>query len=164
MSELIDLVNRAIHHIEQNLQQVLTVEEVAASVHYSRFHFVRLFQGMTGETVYNYIRKRRLHEAARELVTTNKNILEIALDYQYQSHEAFSRSFKRSFGQCPRAYRQRGRYRNYRSRMTLRPAQLFLPTSQPHRILPARPVLLLNHRTSESLIQRKPDHVRIYFW
>mgnify|MGYP001271519291 CR=1 FL=1 len=164
MSELIDMVNRAIQHIERDLQHALTVEEVAASVHYSRFHFVRLFQGMTGETVYDYIRKRRLHEAARELLTTNKTILEIALDYQYQSHEAFSRSFKRAFGQCPRSYRQRGRYRNYRSRLTLRPAQLFLPTSQPARILPARPIFLLHHCNSESLLQRKPDKVRIYFW
>jgi AraC-like DNA-binding protein len=164
MTKIINHVNQVINYIELNLQSTLKVEAVAASASYSRFHIVRLFHVMTGETITNYIRKRRLHEAARELLTTRKTILEIALDYQFQSHEAFSRSFKKAYRFTPRAYRKRGRYRHYFPRLTVRSPKSFLSTLPTRGILPARPLFIINHHNAHSLIQRKPDKVHLYFW
>jgi AraC family transcriptional regulator len=93
--------------IEANLRNPLNVEEIASqSAYYSLYHYVRLFRILTGETPGSYLRKRRLAEAARELVESRKTILEIALDYQFQSHEAFTRSFKQHFGVAPNEQRR----------------------------------------------------------
>jgi AraC-like DNA-binding protein len=114
-----DLINLAIAHMEQWLTQPITTTEVAAATGYSRAHLGRLFLEMTGETLAGYIRKRRLSEAARQLVTTRANILDLALDYQFESQEAFTRSFKRHFRLSPGAYRKRGRFSGALLRITL---------------------------------------------
>ncbi len=100
-------VHEAILHIEANLDEEINLAEVAEQAGYSVFHFGRIFQGVTGETVMDYVRKRRLTEAAKALVQTNKRILDIALDWQYDSHEAFTRAFKRAYGMTPGIFRRR---------------------------------------------------------
>lgn len=134
--EIIDHINRAIEYIELNLHCPLTVDAVARSVGYSRFHLVRLFHTVTGETVNSYIRKRRLHEAGRELLNSKGSILDIALTYQYQSHEAFSRSFKNAYKCSPSTYRKRQNHRQYFPRLTLRTPALFLLSERKSPILP----------------------------
>ncbi|HEY3398471.1 MAG TPA: AraC family transcriptional regulator [Armatimonadota bacterium] len=100
-------VYEAIAHIEANLGETINVPEVAEQAGYSVFHFGRIFQGVTGETVMDYVRKRRLTEAARALVETDRRILEVALDWQYDSQEAFGRAFKRAYGVTPGDFRRR---------------------------------------------------------
>lgn len=100
-------VHEAIVHIEANLDEEISLPEVAERAGYSVFHFGRIFQGVTGETVMDYVRKRRLTEAAKALVQTDRRILDIALDWQYDSHEAFARAFKRAYGMTPGAFRRR---------------------------------------------------------
>jgi len=100
-------VYEAILHIEAHLGEVISLQEIAEQAGYSAFHFSRIFQGVTGETVMEYVRKRRLTEAARALVQTNRRILDIALDWQYDSQEAFTRAFKRAYRETPGAFRRR---------------------------------------------------------
>ena len=100
-------VYEAIVHIEANLDKAINLREVAQQAGYSVFHFSRIFQGVTGETVMDYVRKRRLTEAAKALVQTNRRILDVALDWQYDSHEAFTRAFKRAYGITPGIFRRR---------------------------------------------------------
>ncbi len=100
-------VYEVILHIEANLYEEINVAEVAGRAGYSVFHFGRIFQGLTGETVMDYVRKRRLTEAARALVQTDRRILDIALDWQYDSQEAFTRAFKRAYGVTPGVFRRR---------------------------------------------------------
>jgi AraC family transcriptional regulator len=102
----IESLNRAIEFIEQNLKSQIQVEDIANAAYYSKYHFQRLFSLMIGETVGSYLRKRRLTEAGRELVHTERNIIDIALDYQFQSQESFGRSFKNNFGLTPHQYRK----------------------------------------------------------
>ncbi len=103
-SDAIPHLKHAITHLESHLTAPTSIEEAAALVGYSRYHFSRLFLPVTGITPVAYLRKRRLTEAARELATSSKRILDIALDYQFQSQEAFTRSFKQDFWVSPGLY------------------------------------------------------------
>lgn len=102
-------IELAIRFMESHLTERLDAERVAASVHLSYYHFHRIFAAMTGETIGDYIRKRRLTEAAVALLSCERPILDIALEYQFESQEAFSRSFKQVFGASPGSFRKRSK-------------------------------------------------------
>ncbi len=92
--------------IEEKIQEKLTVESLAGSLHFSRYHYQRLFREAVGESVMRYVARRRIFLAAKELASTDLSILEIALKYGYDSHEGFSRSFKAYVGVTPKEYRK----------------------------------------------------------
>ncbi|ADO57287.1 AraC family transcriptional regulator [Paenibacillus polymyxa] len=95
----------AIEFIELNLREDLKIAEVASQAYFSAFHFQRVFQAISGFTVQQYIRRRRLSEAAKRLKQSNQKVLDIAIEYQYNSQEAFTRAFEKSFGITPGKYR-----------------------------------------------------------
>jgi AraC family transcriptional regulator len=88
---------KALWYIESHLAQPLTLDEVAAIAGVSRFHLVRAFAAATGFSVMRYVRARRLSEAARALADGAPDILGVALDADYGSHEAFTRAFREHF-------------------------------------------------------------------
>lgn len=94
-------IQRAVDFIEAHLQAELNMAEIAAEACYSAFHFQRLFRAISGLSVQTYVRQRRLSEAARMLRDPACSVLDAALAYGYQSHEAFSRAFAASFGINP---------------------------------------------------------------
>ncbi|PNQ83762.1 AraC family transcriptional regulator [Paenibacillus polymyxa] len=95
----------AIEFIELNLREDLKIAEIASQAYFSAFHFQRVFQAISGFTVQQYIRRRRLSEAAKRLKQSNQKVLDIAIEYQYNSQEAFTRAFEKSFGITPGKYR-----------------------------------------------------------
>ncbi|MFL1676000.1 effector binding domain-containing protein [Paenibacillus dendritiformis] len=99
-------IQAAIEYIEGHLQEELHIADIAAQAWYSPFHFQRMFRAISGFTVQEYIRKRRLSEAAQMLRSTGQSILEIALAYQYKSQESFTRAFENCFGISPGKYRK----------------------------------------------------------
>ncbi|UHA73566.1 helix-turn-helix domain-containing protein [Paenibacillus sp. 481] len=99
-------IDIAIRYIEQHLREPLRAEDVAAEVNFSYSYFHRVFYALTGETIGDYIRKRRLSEAARELLFSERSILDIAVDFHFESQEAFSRSFKSFFCLPPATFRK----------------------------------------------------------
>ncbi|MEK8215217.1 effector binding domain-containing protein [Paenibacillus sp. FSL L8-0463] len=99
-------LEKALIFIENNLNNTISVTDVAKAASYSYYHFHRFFQAMMGETVGSYIRSRRLTQAAKELLYTNKRILDIAVSLQFESHEAFSRAFKSQYHLTPNQYRK----------------------------------------------------------
>jgi AraC family transcriptional regulator len=101
-------IERSVRFIEEHILDELTLERVAAEAYFSPYHFHRIFRAMAGESVDEYIRKRRLALAADELLGSSRSILDLALDYHFQSHEAFTRSFKRAYGLAPATYRKNG--------------------------------------------------------
>ncbi|KOY81530.1 AraC family transcriptional regulator [Lysinibacillus macroides] len=103
-------IQHAIDYIEEHLEDKLTITHIAAQSYFSAFHFQRLFQAITGFSVQQYIRKRRLSEAAVLLATTAHNILEIAIRFQYGSQEAFTRAFVQYMGITPAKYRKRANF------------------------------------------------------
>src|SRR6201986_3315936 len=96
---------KALWYIESHLARPLNLDEVAAIAGVSRFHIVRAFAAATGLSVMRYVRARRLSEAARALAGGAPDILNVALDADYGSHEAFTRAFRDHFGMTPEAVR-----------------------------------------------------------
>lgn len=99
-------LEKTILYIETNLYQDLKVEEVADFVGYSYFHFHRIFEACLGETVGNYIRIRKLTQAAHDLIYTDKKIIDIAFSLHFESQAAFSRAFKKVYQSSPAMYRK----------------------------------------------------------
>jgi AraC family transcriptional regulator len=96
---------KALWFIESHLSGELTLDEIAGIAGVSRFHLVRAFAAATGLSVMRYVRARRLSEAARSLADGAPDILKLALDADYGSHEAFTRAFRDHFGVTPEAVR-----------------------------------------------------------
>ena len=103
----ISAMQNAINFIETKLKDELNPEMVAKEVSMSAFHFQRLFSILFGISLGEYIRNRRLSLAAAEIRLTDKKIIEIALQYGYETPESFSRAFYRYYGITPSAARRR---------------------------------------------------------
>ena len=101
-----DPIFRSLAMIEERLQEKLTVETLAEGIHFSKYHYQRIFRETVGETVMGYVNRRRLFLAAGELARGRDSVLAIALKYGYDSHEGFTRSFKAHLGVTPTEYRK----------------------------------------------------------
>lgn len=99
-------IKKSIEYIEHNLTEKIELKELADKVFLSRYHFHRVFHSIVGETVAEYIRKRRLTKAANELLNTDNKIIDIALKYQFSSQESFTKSFKKLYKVPPRQFRR----------------------------------------------------------
>lgn len=115
-----DRVDRAIGYIENNLTSRLDLARVADVACCSLFHFHRVFSGITGLGLAEYIRERRLTEAALRLTQGDESILDIALDCGFSSQEAFTRAFKDAYRKTPGVFRKGGIRFPLRNRLTLR--------------------------------------------
>lgn len=105
----IEKISAATKYIEENIHHKLTLQNIAGSVYTSPYYFHRLFYSIARETLGDYIRKRRLTLAAEELAKTDNKIINISLNYCYNSHEAFTRAFSSYFGLSPYEYRKTGK-------------------------------------------------------
>ncbi|HDQ72768.1 MAG TPA: AraC family transcriptional regulator [Chloroflexi bacterium] len=103
------VISQAIDFIEDNLRENIAVADVADAVSYSLYYFCRAFNQVTHLTPYDYLIRRRLAMAARALLETDRKVIDVALDYQFNNPETFSRAFKRVFGTSPSGWRKRGR-------------------------------------------------------
>jgi AraC family transcriptional regulator len=82
-------------------------EALASRLHLSRFHFDRLVSAAAGEPPATLRRRILLERAAYRLITTDHHVLGVALDAGYSSHEAFTRAFRRAYGEAPSRWRRR---------------------------------------------------------
>ena len=98
----------AIDFIERNLKENITVADIADAVSYSVYHFCHTFNKLTHHTPYDYLMRRRLSESAQELIESDKRIIDVAFDYQFNNPETYSRAFKRMFGVQPQQWRKQG--------------------------------------------------------
>lgn len=98
---------KALWFIESHFNSELALDDIAAAGGVSRYHMARAFGLATGLSVMRYVRSRRLSEAARSLANGAPDILAVALDAGYGSHEAFTRAFRDEFGVTPEVVRAR---------------------------------------------------------
>lgn len=94
-------INESIRFMEDHLMDEMSVEDVSNHMFSSQSNFQRLFNLVTGITIGEYIRNRRLSLAGRDMLLTNGKVVEIAMKYQYDTSESFSKAFTRFHGIPP---------------------------------------------------------------
>lgn len=99
-------MNEALNYIEENLESHIDLVEVAKKAYCSEYHFKRLFSLLSGITIAEYIRRRRLTLAALDLKEQRVKVIDIAMKYGYQSPDAFSRAFQNFHGVTPTLAKQ----------------------------------------------------------
>jgi len=104
--DIAERLERAMLTMESGLKAGVTLTEIAGEACFSPCHFHRVFTAVVGESPGSYMRRRRLTLAAEELLSGDRRVLDIALDWGFQTPESFSRAFVRQFGVTPGAYRR----------------------------------------------------------
>lgn len=100
-------MHRVLHHIDRHLDQPLELALLAEVAHFSPYHFHRLFSAWMGETLGDYVRRRRIEMAAFRLAGQPLlTVTELALSSGFGSPEAFTRAFKQRFGVSPTVWRE----------------------------------------------------------
>jgi len=111
-------MHRVLEHVDRHLDQSLDLEALAEVANFSAFHFHRLFSAWMGETIGEYLRRRRLELGALRLVSQpDLAVLQVALSVGFGSSEAFARAFKTRFGSSPTAWRSSERQRQSKQRL-----------------------------------------------
>jgi AraC family transcriptional regulator len=100
-------VQRTIDELAAHLDDAVSLQDLADRAGLSPFHFHRVFRGMVGETPLELLRRLRLERAAWQLAKTDRAVVEIAFDAGFETHEAFSRAFRDSYGSSPSGFRDR---------------------------------------------------------
>lgn len=100
----------AIAYIEENLRGPITQQRIADACHCSLSSLQKLFRYALRHSVGEYVTKRRICCAARDLLETSASVTELALRYQYSAPEVFSRAFAKVWGVTPSAFRRQWRF------------------------------------------------------
>ncbi|WP_332448242.1 AraC family transcriptional regulator [Sphaerochaeta sp.] len=99
-------VHRMLSYIQNHLDSEVTLLQIAHAGGYSPYHADRIFKEETGSSLFAYLRKSRLATAADILAKTDRTILDVALQFVFDSHEGFTRAFSKQFGMSPSAFRK----------------------------------------------------------
>ena len=99
---------KSIEFIETQLRESISLEQVAAHTAVSLRQLQRFFAEMTSTTALQYLVGRRLAESCKVLIESDRRIIDVALEFQFQTHESFTRAFSREFGISPSQFKQRG--------------------------------------------------------
>lgn len=103
IQEIIDVIDEC---IKRENNEDLTLEHLARTLGYSEYYISRKFREISGMQFRDYLRYRKLAFALRQVRDTDRGLLDIALDYGFSSHEAFTRAFKEAYGITPSEYRE----------------------------------------------------------
>jgi AraC-like DNA-binding protein/predicted GNAT family acetyltransferase len=95
-----------IDYIESHLHEKPDLDTITKALHYSKYYLHRMFTNTVGLTIQTYAQRRRLTEAAKLLVFSDKPILEIALIAGYESQQSFTDSFRAMYKKAPNQYRE----------------------------------------------------------
>ena len=102
VQRIVDVIDEC---IKSHKDEELTLSHLAMEMGYSEFHISRKFKEISGMQFREYLRHRRLSFALKQIRDTDRSILDIALDYGFSTHEAFTRAFKEAYGITPSEYR-----------------------------------------------------------
>lgn len=103
----LEILKITISYMEQHLLDSMAAEEIANLVHVSPFYYQKGFKLMTGYSIGEYIRNRRLYLAALEILQGNEKIIDLAFRYGYETPESFTRAFSRFHGVSPMQLKQK---------------------------------------------------------
>lgn len=94
-------IQKAIEYIEEHITEEIDYEEAAKRAYTSSFHFQRVFGLLCGFTLGEYIRRRRLTLAGKDLLSSDMKVIDVAFKYGYETPESFSRAFQKFHGIIP---------------------------------------------------------------
>ncbi len=97
-------IQASIDYIEDHLKEDLTAEALAGIAGFSPYHYYRVFNAYVGVPVMEYIRRRRLAYAVVELAQ-GRRIIDIAMEYGFDTHNGFGKAFRKTYGCSPEKYR-----------------------------------------------------------
>ncbi|VEA62340.1 Right origin-binding protein [Serratia plymuthica] len=159
------VIMQLLEWIEQNLDQPLTLDDIAARSGYSKWHLQRVFKQVTGHVLGTYARRRRLSAAARELRLTHISVACIADKYQFDSQQTFTRCFKKQFGLPPAGYRRSPDWASHGMQPPLRLSEGPLPQADIV-TLPAMQLVGRTRRSSGTLEQlpHPKNELRQHAW
>ncbi|ATM95635.1 putative right origin-binding protein [Yersinia frederiksenii] len=101
-----EIINSIMLWIDDNVDKPLKISDIAERAGYSKWHLQRVFHRMTEQTIASYIRNKKLESAAKDLITKNETIADIAYNYGYDSQQSFTRSFKKKYNIPPGCWRR----------------------------------------------------------
>lgn len=102
--ETIDAAARMQAYIAEHLTEPITLKQLSVAASYSPYHSAHIFKNLIGVPPFEYIRRLRLSKSALKLRDTEQRVLDVALDFVFDSHEGFTRAFSREFGVTPKQY------------------------------------------------------------
>ena len=99
-------INSVINLLEMHLRQPVNIINLIDKTGYSRWYVQRKFCALAGISMKSYIRSRKMTEAAKMILSTDRKIIDIALEYGYLEQQAFCRTFKNHYGVSPTMFRK----------------------------------------------------------
>ncbi|MCX8957498.1 MDR efflux pump AcrAB transcriptional activator RobA [Erwinia psidii] len=151
--------------LESHLDQPLSLDNVATKAGYSKWHLQRMFKEVTGHAIGAYIRSRRLSKAAVALRLTSRPILDIALQYRFDSQQTFTRAFKKQFNLTPAYYRRASDWNAFGLRPPVRLGDFTMP--EPTFVTLPETVLIgqtQSYTCTLEQISSFRDEMRLHFW
>ena len=100
------ILNDAIHYVEKHLKDAITAEDIAGSCNYSVSNLKYLFRKVFQFGMMDYVNRRKITEAAGELISTSKTVCTVAYDFGFGSQEVFTRAFNKIWEETPGVYRK----------------------------------------------------------
>ena len=100
-----EAIQKSVDYIENHLTEDIPIDKLAETASLSPFYFQRLFSRLVKKPVCEYIKLRKLAQAADDLKTKNTRIIDTAVNYGFSSHANFTRAFKEVYGITPDEYR-----------------------------------------------------------
>lgn len=102
--DYINLIQKTIDFIDEKIMEPITVSQLAQIAGFSTYHYYKVFNSFVGMPVMEYVTRRKLQYALYELSTGGK-VVDIAMNYGFETHPGFTKAFKKCFGYPPSFYR-----------------------------------------------------------
>ncbi|MFH8793690.1 GyrI-like domain-containing protein [Streptomyces sp. NPDC017941] len=159
---MLDRLNQSMEHIEDHLDQVVDVAEVARRAATSEYHLRRMFSALAGMPLSEYVRRRRLTVAGAEVLAGRESLLAIAVRYGYGSGEAFARAFRAMHGVGPGEARRKGTALVSQARLTFR-LTVEGSSSMRYRVVDRTAFTVVGPKTRVPLVHSGPNQAIIDF-
>lgn len=105
-NEYRSVVKKIQRYIKSNIKKTITLTDISKHVNYSLWYTAKIFKEVLGMSIFTYIRKIRLTEAAKVIRDSNVKIIDVAFDFVFDSHEGFTRAFAKEFNVNPKQYQK----------------------------------------------------------
>lgn len=96
-----EIIKSCVNYIESNINDKISLEDISLHTGVSKYYLHRMFKALTGETLMEYAKFRKLTASIDDLINTNRRIIDIALDYGFDYEQSYIRAFRKRFGYTP---------------------------------------------------------------